>query len=391
MNYRMHQSLTVSEIGVGCYGLGGAYGPPDVARYVQTLRRAHELGVTFFDTAHTYGDAERILGEVVRPFRDEVTISTKIAVPNGARPSLGRDDIRTSCEESLRRLEIDHIDLYQVHFDDPKTPVEEVIETLEALKAAGKIGHYGIGHLSPKRAERFLIEGNVFSVMMELSPMARISLRTLLPLCRRYDAAAIAFSVTGRGLLTGRYQADRRPDFAPGDIRNLDPLFQRERFVSGIRVAEKLREIGERHGKSPVQVAIAWVLAQPRILVALTGPSSTAHLEENLAAGDWSVPPSTLTELGDFLTEEEARLAEAQAMSVRQILISHLPSEVESAFTDLVYAMETAILLDWIDEATVLPLFQDLFSLREALDDDASAALGQVQRRLRALISESLE
>ncbi|MGC9347166.1 MAG: aldo/keto reductase [Anaerolineae bacterium] len=391
MNYRTHGGLTVSAVGVGCYGLGGAYGPPDVARYAKTLRRAYELGVTFFDTAHTYGDAERILGEVIGPFRDEVVISTKIAVREGARPSLARADIVTSCEESLRRLGIDRIDLYQVHFDDPQTPVADVVETLEALRDEGKIRRYGIGHLSPGRAEKFLAQGDVFSVMMELSPVARISQQTLLPVCQRYDAAAIAFSVTGRGLLTGRYSPGERPTFAPGDIRNLDPLFQRERFASGLRVAGELREIGERHGKTPVQVAIAWVLAQPQVLVALTGPSSVAHLEENLAAGDWPLPEAARVELDDFLAQEEDRLAEAQAASVREILTQPLPKEPAKAFTDLVYAIETSILLGWVEERTVLPVFQHLFGLRDTLDEGGKAALDQVQHRLRDLTPDVLK
>lgn len=396
MRTRTHRSFTVSEIGLGCYGLSGAYGPPDVAAYTQALRRGYELGVTFYDTAPAYAsgvaDAERVLGEAVAPFRDEVAIATKIGVKESAAADLTREIIVASCEESLRRLGTDRIDLYQIHYDDPATPVPAIIDTLEGLKQAGKIRHYGLGHLSPERSADFLAAGDVLSILMELSAVARHAQRTLVPLCERYDAAAIAFSTTGRGLLTGAFAGrDDPPPFAPGDIRALDPLFQRERFDSGLRVAARLAEIGEQHGRTPVQVAIAWVLAQPRVLCALTGPSTVAHVEENVAASGWRFPEEALAELDGFLAQEDARLARAQQASVARILNEALPESPEKAFVDLVYAIETAILLSRVDEPAVLPVFQELFALRKRLDAEAASDLAAIQERLRALIPHGPE
>ncbi len=392
MKTRTHHGFTVSEIGLGCYGLSGAYGPPDVASYTKALRRGHELGVTFYDTARAYAsgevDGERVLGEAVAPFRDEIAIATKIGVKDGAVADLSRETIVASCEESLRRLETDRIDLYQIHYDDPETPVPAVIDALEDLKQAGKIRHYGLGHLSPERAAEFLASSDVLSILMELSAVARHAQRTLIPLCERYDAAAIAFSTTGRGLLTGAFGPGRGgpPQFAPGDIRRLDPLFQRERFDSGLRVAAYLAALGEQLNRTPAQVAIAWVLAQPHVLCALTGPSTVAHVEENVGASGWTVPGETLAALDAFLAEEEARLASAQQASVIRILSQPLPERPEEAFVDLVYAIETAILLGHVDEQAVLPIFQELFALRERLGDDVAPDLVAVQRQLRALI-----
>jgi aryl-alcohol dehydrogenase-like predicted oxidoreductase len=381
MQTRTHHALTVSAIGLGCYGLSGAYGPPDIEGYVRTLRRGHELGITFYDTAHAYGDAERILGRAVAPFRDEVVLATKIGMKQGTRSSLAPDDIRASCEDSLRRLDTDRIDLFQIHYDDPATPVAAVVETLEGLKQAGKIRHYGLGHLAPDRAAAFLAQGDVTTILMELSAVATESRATLLPLCAAYDAAAIAFSVTGRGLLTGAYGPDHR--FASGDIRALDPLFQRERFASGLRVAARLAEIGARHDRTAAQVAIAWVLAQPHVLCALTGPSQVTHLEENAAAAGWVFPPEEQQALDAMLDAEREGMAEAQAASVRQIVTQPLPADPGAAFIDLVYALETTLQLGWATEAEILPLFQELFDLRGCAEHEPLARIQEEARRMR--------
>jgi aryl-alcohol dehydrogenase-like predicted oxidoreductase len=381
MHTRTHDRLNVSVIGLGCYGLSGAYGPPDVAGYVRTLRRGHELGVTFYDTAPAYGDAERVLGDAVAPFRDEVVLATKIGMKQGARSSLAPDDIRASCEASLRRLRTDRIDLFQIHFDDPATPAADVIGALDELKQAGKILCYGLGHLSPERAVAFLTQGTVATILLELSAVAVESRNTLLPLCTRYGAAAIAFSVTGRGLLTGAYGPGHR--FTSEDIRALDPLFQRERFASGLRVAARLSEIGSRYGRTAAQVAIAWVLAQSHVLCALTGPSKVAHLEENLAAADWLFPPEELAALDAELEAERRGMAEAQVASVRHILTHPLPAEPVAAFVDLVYALETALQLGWVSEEQILPTFQALFELRGCADPEALVHIQEEAREIQ--------
>jgi aryl-alcohol dehydrogenase-like predicted oxidoreductase len=285
----------------------------DVEAYKATLRRAYELGVTVFDAAEAYGDAEGILGEVVRPFRDDVVVATKVGVREGLEPNLSAAYVTEACEASLRRLGMARIDLYQVHFDDPDTPVGETVAALEGLIRSGKIRRYGVGHLPLPRVVQYMEDGDVFSVLMEFSAVARGAREQLLPLCEEREVAAIGFSVTGRGLLTGRYTEDHA--FPDGDIRQIDPLFQRERFRSGLRVAEKLAAIGARYGKTPAQTAIAWVLAQPGITCALTGPSSIDHLEENLAASGWTIPDEELADLDAWLDRERRRLARAQRTS----------------------------------------------------------------------------
>ncbi|MEX2738648.1 MAG: aldo/keto reductase [Candidatus Wukongarchaeota archaeon] len=250
MKYRKHNDFNVSEVGVGCYALSGVYGGKDVKEFMRMLNRAYELGVNFFDTADVYGDAEQILGEVVKPYRHDFYIATKMGMTGDVKPNLSTKYVKSACEKSLERLQTDYIDLYQLHFDDPNTPVEETIGALEELVSEGKIRRYGAGHLSKERIEIYCKIGDVFSVLMELSAVARSSREKLLPSCEKYGMASIGFSATGRGLLTGRFQKGKK--FEPGDIRNLDPLFQRESFQSSLRVGEKLAKVGRSYGKTPV-------------------------------------------------------------------------------------------------------------------------------------------
>ena len=285
MNYRQHRGVRISEIGLGCYGLGGAYGPANVPAYEKVIQRAFDMGVNYFDTAAAYGNAEELLGKAIAPFRSDVFISTKIAVNNDGQSSLTAQTIRTSCDNSLKALRTDYIDLLQIHYDDPYAGIEEVLGTMEALVMSGKIRRYGIGHLPLNKLTAYCDAGDLFSVMIELNAVAREARDYILPKCRDKGIAALAFSVTGRGMLSGRYRPGHR--FPEDDIRRIDPLFQRERWRGALRVRDRLAHVGLRYGKTAIQMGIAWVLAQPGVTVALTGPSSVLHLAENLAISGW--------------------------------------------------------------------------------------------------------
>ncbi|HDQ73233.1 MAG TPA: aldo/keto reductase [Chloroflexi bacterium] len=384
MAYRTYRGERLSKIGVGCYGVGGAYGEKDPQQYVGVLRRAAELGVTFFDTADVYGPGEEVLGQALAPFRDRVWIATKVGASESGKPDCSRAHVVASCEQSVRRLGVERIDLYQIHFDDPCTPVDETVGALEELAAAGKIRYYGVGHLSPARVAEYLATGNVFSALVELSGVARGALRRTAPLCRARGVGLIAFSVTGRGMLTGQIGPDTA--FEPGDIRRLDPLFQRARRASGLRVADEMRQLGERYGKSPVQVAIAWVLAQPGVICALTGPSTVAHLEENLGGSGWTLDADDLAALDHFLDTEEERLRREQVDELRAILQSKTPGE--QPFADLVYVLETLVELELAEETEVIPAFQQLWPQRA---DPDPATLAGIRAALRERFLSTLE
>jgi aryl-alcohol dehydrogenase-like predicted oxidoreductase len=386
IKYRLHKGERLSEIGIGCYALSDVYGRKDPAEFQRMIRRAYELGVNYFDMAAAYGDAEQLLGTAVAPFQQEIFLATKIAAGADGTASLSRAAVCRSCEQSLARLQTEIIDLLLVHFDNPQTPVAETVAALDELVQTGKIRCYGVSHLSQERVAAYLQTGDVFAVMMELSAVTRESAARLLPLCRQYGAAGIAFSVTERGLLTGRFQQETA--FPPGDIRRLDPLFQRERLASARRVAEKMAGLGQRYGKTPAQTAIAWFLAQPGVVCTLTGPSTVAHLEENVGGSGWSLTAADQDELEQFLRDEDAWLAATQRQSVNHILTTPLPTDPQQAFVDLVYALETAVLLEMVSEANIMPLFLELFGLRQTLDDDALPQLTTIQQKLQTVVEQ---
>ena len=380
MNYRSHKGIDVSEIGVGCYSLAGVYGRKDVGEFRKMLNRAHELGVTFYDTAEGYGDAEKVLGETVRPYRDDIVIATKVGVKEGLKPHLSSEYIQNACNDSLERLQTGYIDVYQVHFDDPETPVKETVNALEDLVSEGKIRFYGVGHLPLERVEEYCTAGDVWSILMELSAVSRYSRKTLLPLCQKYLCKGIAFSTTGRGLLTGKI---RKPVFDPADLRNIDALFQRENFDSGLRIVEKFTELGAHYGKSCVQVALAWVLSQPGIICALTGPSTIPHLEENCGGSGWTLSSEHLQELEELFTTEDEWLKKERFSSIRKILSQKLPEDFSEAFKDLVYVLETSMLLELVEEKEILPVFYELFPLQKTQN---RRALEGIQKNLHNIL-----
>ena len=384
MEYRRHKNFSISELGLGTYGLGGSYGPVDIDQYKKTIQRAFELGVNFFDTAAAYGDAEQVLGETVRPFRDQVLIATKVGLRDGFRPNLSFEYIQSACENSLRELGTDMIDLYQVHFDDPSTPVSETVEALEQLVDQGKIREYGLGHLPVLRIWEYTQIGSIYSVMMEFNALSREAETELLPFCLEHNLAAIAFSVTGRGLLTGSITTIDK--FDPGDIRSIDPQFQRINFESGLRVAEKFDHLGKKYGKTAVQYAIAWALTKPGITCALTGPSSVQHLEENLGGAGWEIAQEDLAALDQFFLEEGQNRIQELGNTVQKILNQPLPEDPEQALIDLVYASEGAIKLKYIRQEDMLPIFLQLIELRGKLDGHSYKTLAEIQQDLASMI-----
>jgi aryl-alcohol dehydrogenase-like predicted oxidoreductase len=390
MEYRRNQEFSFSEIGIGCYALSGVYGTKDHNVYIRMLQRAYELGINFFDTADTYGDtAEEILGAAIRPFRGDVFIATKVGIRDRGQPNLSASYVRQACENSLKRMQTDIIDLYQIHFDDPNTPVEETVNALEGLVSEGKIRRYGLGHLPLDVMKEYTEVGNPFSVLMELSAAAREAREAILPFCREVGLAAIAFSITGRGILTGKI----RPDvtFEAGDIRILDPLFQRERFESALRITDEFKLIGLGYKKTPGQVAINWVLAQPGIMCALCGPSTIAHLEENIGGSGWQLDQNNLKRIERLFERENRWLVREQGKILRQLLQKKLNPDPMQAFTDLIYMIETSVLLKFVEESTLLPTFIELFGLRDSIDAQTMGNLQRIHQSLRDQIQISID
>jgi aryl-alcohol dehydrogenase-like predicted oxidoreductase len=382
MEYRAYKGLQFSEIGLGCYAMSGIYGKKDEQSFREVVERAFDLGVTFFDAAEAYGNAEQILGEAIKPFRNEIILSTKVGVKKGAKPNLSAEYIQAACRESLRELQTDTIDIYHIHYDDPQWEVYEVIGAMEELVREGLIRNYGLDHVSLERLKSYLEKGRIFSILMELSPVERNSLNEILPMSRQEGIAGIAFSVTGRGLLTGGIRDANA--FAEDDFRRSDPLFQRERFQSGLRIADRFAEIGEKYGKTAVQAAISWVLQQEGITCALVGPSSLPHLEENLGGSGWSFDQEDLWELEQFLAQEQYALEDEQHRSINNILTGELPQDAPQAFTDLIYVLETAYSLGMASEAEVIPFFYELMEHKKSMhESETRGKMVHLQKKIK--------
>ncbi|MDD4337226.1 MAG: aldo/keto reductase, partial [Firmicutes bacterium] len=335
-----------------------------------------------------YGEAEEFVGRVVRGFRDDVCIATKVGVAQeGARFDLSPRSIHASCDMSLERLATDYIDLYQVHFDDGRTPTDEVAAAMESLKDAGKIREWGVCHLPAAKISEYCHTGKPFSVMMELSAVARSSRADLLSVLSEHGVAGIAFSTTGRGILTGSIRPGYT--FPESDLRSYDPLFQREQFESAMRVADRIGQVARNNGKTPAQAAIAWSLGQPGIVCALTGPSTVAHLEENMGAVRWRIPREDIDGLERLFQEEDEWIEGQRRESISSILKTPVRSSQHEAFADLVYVLEMSVLLGLVDEQTIIPIFQRLCRLRGGTGEDVMQEMDTIRQEVAMMLPRS--
>jgi aryl-alcohol dehydrogenase-like predicted oxidoreductase len=355
--------------------MSGAYGPEDPSKWEGLIRKAYDRGVSFFDTSEAYVQSEEILGRAVAPFREKIVLASKVGLPASGGPDASRGHVVEACEGSLRRLGTDRIDLYQIEFADPATPVAETVEALEGLRSQGKIREYGVGHLPLAVLREYCALGRPASMLVELSAVMRAAKREILPFLGEAPGsggdrpagsgrpAAVAISPTGRGLLTGAITAETK--FGENDIRAVDPLFTRAKLASALRVRDRLAGVGQRLGHTPTQTAIAWVLAQPGIHAALTGPTHPDLLEENLGALGWDFPAKDLAEIASFLAVEDERVALESLTAAQEIVAAPLCQDGDTAYRDLLFAMETAVELGELAEEDIIPLVMRLLKLRK--------------------------
>jgi aryl-alcohol dehydrogenase-like predicted oxidoreductase len=384
MEYRRSDDglLRVSEIGLGTYGLAGVYGRKDLDQFKRVVLRALDLGVTFFDTAPAYGDAEEIIGGLLGDSRKEVVISTKVAAGLGSDLSCSGEAVVTSCDESLRRLGTDYIDLFEIHFDDGKTPVEEVVRAFEHLKSEGKIRACGIGHVSRDRAWQYVRQGGVTTVMGELNAVSRRYHKRMLPLLRSSGAGYVGFSLTGRGILTGALSGTQ--EISQDDIRHMDAVFSGQRLKAALRIRDRFAEVGAELGATAAQMAIRWALGQEGVLTGLIGPSSVEHLEENLKAGDLEMPDSLKAVLGNVLDEEDERLTGLLREEVGSILA--VPVSGCSAAPQLIYAIEGLAELELAPEHELVDHIRSVIRVMKMGEQDPGS-LEALRKELFAYVS----
>ena len=282
-------------------GIGDIYtsGVHDEAAALAVIHRALELGMTFLDTADIYGDSEVKVGKAIRGRRADVVLATKFGFAQSQVGQHERIDgspqyVREACERSLRRLEVDHIDLYYLHRVDPVVPIEETVGAMAELVWQGKVRHLGLSEVSPATLQRAHSVHPIAAVQTEYSLFTRDPEDDLLPTMRRLGVALVAYSPLGRGFLAGRFRS--LDDLAPDDWRRKNPRFQGEAFQRNVELSDRVREMAAAKGCTPAQLALAWLLTHKDV-VPIPGTSSVERVAENAGAASVQLTQSELDEI----------------------------------------------------------------------------------------------
>lgn len=299
--------LEVSAIGLGCMGLSFGYGPAtDKSDAIKLIRKAYELGVSFFDSAEAYGPFlnEELLGEAVAPFRDDVVLATKFGFEGGlTNKGLNSTpaNIKAVTDAALKRLKTDRIDLLYQHRVDPNVPMEDVAGTVKELIAQGKVKYFGLSEAGTESIKRAHAVHPVAALQSEYSLWWREPETEILPLLEQLGIGFVPFSPLGKGFLTGAINETTK--FDQTDFRNVVPRFNEENRKANQIVVNKIAEFAQRKNASPAQVALAWVLAQKPWIVPIPGTTKVHRLQENLQAEELTLSQRDLEEIENAFSE----------------------------------------------------------------------------------------
>jgi aryl-alcohol dehydrogenase-like predicted oxidoreductase len=272
-------------------GMSDFYGPSNNAESEALIKQAYERGVTFFDTADMYGVGanESLVGFALRSVRDKVVIATKFGNMrrlDGAHLGINGhpDYVKAACEQSLKRLGVDHIDLYYQHRVDPNVPIEDTVGAMADLVQAGKVKHLGLSEAGPETIRRAYKVHPIAALQTELSLWTRDAMGDILAATRELGIAFVAYSPLGRGFLTGAYKSPT--DFGKGDFRSVNPRMAGANFDANLKLVAAVEQMAKEKGVTPAQLALAWVLAQGEDIIPIPGTRRLKYLEDNLGAVD---------------------------------------------------------------------------------------------------------
>lgn len=304
-----NQGLEVSELGLGCMGLSFGYGiPTENSEAIKLLRTAYDKGITFFDTAECYGPFtnEELLGEALKPFRNDVVIATKFGFQDGDSTK-GLDSsparIRKVAEDSLKRLQTDYIDLFYQHRVDPNVPMEEVAGTVKDLIAEGKVKHFGLSEASAESIRKAHSVQPVTALQSEYSLFYREAEKEIIPTLEELGIGFVPFSPLGKGFLTGAINENTQ--FEKNDFRNIVPRFSEENRKANQVLVDLVKTIALEKEATPAQIALAWLLAQKPFIAPIPGTTKLHRLEENIGGVSIELSSEDLAQIQESLSQIE--------------------------------------------------------------------------------------
>lgn len=312
--------LHLTTMGLGTWAIGGpwafGWGPQSEVDSIATIERALDLGINWIDTAPAYGlgQAERLIGQALRGRRERPLIATKCGLvwddsqAKNVVPRLKADSIQREAEASLKRLGVETIDLYQIHWPNPESDIEEAWHAIDRLVRAGTVRYAGVSNFSIPQLERLRPIAQVASLQPPLSPLDRVVEREVLPYCVEHNIGVVAYGAMAYGLLTGKFSRQSVDHLPPDDWRRKGGRFQEPELSANLELVEGFRPIAERHGRPLAHLAIAWVLHRPGITAAIVGARRPEQIEQTAAAADWELADEDLRAIDTRLTRREERL-----------------------------------------------------------------------------------